>query len=263
MNPSLAVLCPLFATTLATTEAPATRRSLSDPVGVYALVDRVELLPNAEAPTTAKIYGAFAIGVGYGDYYTTPAHGYLWFGPDDKPDECVKQWRELESLAGNKQPVGFSSRHGQENVRLWRAGDPDARPGKYSTWMGLHKLEGIDYGPARELRLLPTPLSPVASAAPKATPSPRRVARKLTFTVTNCLHQQDDLGYLFSVETSAGEAVASALLTPGDTTTSWTTEVALLPGDQVTWRARVVGKDIERAPVASATFDVGTEEDKR
>jgi hypothetical protein len=126
--------------------------------------------------------------------------------------------------------------------------------------MGLHKLEGIDYGPTRELRLLPTPLSPVASAAPKATPSPRRVARKLTFTVTNCLHKQDDLGYLFSVETSAGEAVASALLTPGDTTTSWTTEVALLPGDQVTWRARVVGKDIERAPVASITAIEAAEE---
>jgi hypothetical protein len=50
---------------------------------------------------------------------------------------------------------------------------------------------------------------------------------------------------------------------PGDDTTSWTTEVSLLPGDRVTWRASVIGARLERVPVATTTFEVSAEEDRR
>lgn len=235
---------------------------ISDPVGVYGIVDAVDLLPNAAAPTSVRLHGAFALGVGFGDFYTTPAHGDLLFAVDDKPEECVKQWRELATLAGKHDILGFSSRHGQSGVRLLAPGE-QAEPAKYSTWMGLQRVEGVDYGPAAELRLLPKPLTPSAADAPKAAPSERRLARKVTFTAGNCLHAPAEARYVFGVETSAGERVASDPLEPGAATTSWTVPLALLPGDRVTWHVHVVAAGVTRAPIATSRFEVGTEAERR
>jgi len=238
-------------------ERPAAPEGLaSDPVGVYALLDRVELLPNADAPTSVRMHGAFAIAVGPGEFCTTPAFGALLFGPDDKPDECVKQWRELATLAGRPDVIGFSSRHGQADVRLLRPGEPE-KAGRYSTWMGLQRVEGVDYGPVRELRLLPKPVAPLAAEAAERGRDGRRTPREVKFTVTNCLGEQAGLRYVFGVETSAGECVASGEVPPGDGSTSWSTQLCLLAGDRVTWRAHVAGKDVARAPVATVTFEVG------
>lgn len=232
----------------------------SDPVGVYALIDRVELLPNPEAPTRARIHGAFAVAVGMGDFHTTPARGSLLFDPGEDAEECVKQWRELQTLAGSGQVIGFSSRHGQKDVKLQPSDGTRAEPGTYSTWMGLQKIDGVDYGPVRALRLLPAPLSPVPGAAPKAHAGPRRTPRTLTFTTTNCVDTPAGAGYVFSVSTSGGEHVASAPIPPGKGTTSWTTELSLLSGDVVTWSVHVSAVGVEKAPVASVSFTVGAEQ---
>ncbi|MEZ5966877.1 MAG: hypothetical protein R3F56_23760 [Planctomycetota bacterium] len=234
----------------------------SDPVGVYGIVDAVELLPNPDAPTSVKLRGAFALGIGMGDFYTTPAYGCLLFVPDDKPEECIKQWRELATLAGKNEVIGFSSRHGQADVRLLAA-EESGDPGKYSTWMGLQRMQGIDYGPVAQLRLLPKPMTPLATDAPTAPDIKRRQARPLTFTAGNCLAAQADLRYVFGVETSAGERLASTPIEPGKTTTSWTVPLALLPGDRVTWRVHVVGAGAESAPVATAEFVVGKQAERR
>jgi hypothetical protein len=239
----------------------ATSRTASDPVGVYGLVARVDLLPDAKAPTRALIHGAFAVAVGAGEFYTTPAHGWLLFETGDDPAACVAQWRELQALAGKKQVLGFSSRHGQAGVVLHQGDTSGKEPGRYSTWLGLQRIEGVDYGPARALRLLPAPLSPVPGAAPNAGKGPRRVPRPFTFTAENCLDAPEGARYAFSVETSAGEHVASQAIAAGAGQTSWTTTLSLLAGDRVTWRVHLLGAD--QAPVATTSFTVGEDKGAR
>ncbi len=237
----------------------ASRPTVSDPVGIYATIDKVLLLPNAEAPVEAEIHGAFCFARGAGDYYTAPTRGYVLFRAGSKPGEEVLQWRELLALAGSKQVIGFSSRYEQGQLRATLPGEARPTAVTYPLGWGLHKIEGVDYGPARELALLPRALAPLADSAPKVKASERRPAHKVTFTVENCTADQGDLHYLFEVETASGDLVASAAIKPGDKTTSWTTEMALLAGDKITWRARVLGGGTARVPVTTASFVVGTQ----
>ncbi len=255
MNISIAALV-----LTAVAAALPSRPTVSDPVGVYATIDKVLLLPNAEAPVEAEIHGAFCFARGAGDYYTAPARGYVLFRAGSKPGEEVLQWRELLALAGSKQVIGFSSRY--EQGLLLRATLPgEARPAAvtFPLGYGLQRVEGVDYGPARELALLPRALAPLADSAPKVKARNTRPAHKVTFTVENCTADQSGLHYLFEVETASGDLLASAAIKPGDKTTSWTTEMALLAGDKITWRARVLGGGTARVPMATASFVVGTE----
>ena len=231
----------------------------SDPVGLYAIIDRVVLLPDAQAPIEAEIHGAFCIARGAGDYYTAPARGYVLFRAGSKPGEEVQQWRELQGLAGTRKVVGLSSRYEQGVLRVAQPGEARPQATTYPLGWGLQKIEGVDYGPVRELALLPKPLSPLDDSAPKVKAKEIRPARKITFTVENCSAAQNGLQYLFEVETASGDLLASPPVAPGDKTTSWTTTMALLAGDKITWRARVLGGGAERVPVARATFVVGTE----
>jgi hypothetical protein len=234
------------------------RPTRSDPVGVYGTIDSVTFLPDAQAPTQAEIHGAFCIARGAGDYYTAPQRGYLLFRVVGKPGDDVQQWRELAALAGTSQVIGFSSRYEQGQLQVSVPGQTRPAAATYSTGWGLHRVDGVAYGPARELTLLPRPISPLADSAPKIPASEVRPARKVTFTVANCAAPQAGLQYLFEVETGSGDLFASPAVAPGEQTTSWTAEMALLAGDRVTWRARVLSKE-GRAPVATASFVVGTQ----
>ena len=52
----------------------------SDPIAVYARVDRVVLLPSAEAPETIQIFGVFSLATPNDrNAYEPPARGYLYF----------------------------------------------------------------------------------------------------------------------------------------------------------------------------------------
>src|ERR1044072_3600220 len=53
------------------------RALASDPVGIYALVDKVVFEPNETSPERIQIWGAFAIAEGNGDTYRNAERGYL------------------------------------------------------------------------------------------------------------------------------------------------------------------------------------------
>src|SRR4030095_1664470 len=63
----------------------ATARA-SDPIGIYALVDKVVLEPSESAPERIQIWGAFAFAVGYDYAYEKPKRGFLYYtlNPDKK-----------------------------------------------------------------------------------------------------------------------------------------------------------------------------------
>jgi len=246
-------LLALLATATAAVVVP------SDPSGVYAVLDRVVLQPNAEAPTSVELHGAFALAEGgRGQYYRAPRIGVLRFQLGKDREASIAQWRELLPLAGTGKIVSFGSRYeqhadGKATVRVETPDLPPAPLVPFATGWGVRPLENVNYGPARELGLLPR-----CAGADVGTDRTHRdwPEREVVFTATNCKAPDDELRYVFRVETSDGECVASGLVVPGKGLTTWTTALALQAGETVNWSVQVVGRNVERAPVAQASFVV-------
>jgi hypothetical protein len=123
----------------------------SDPVAVYARVDRVVLAPNAEAPKTIQIFGAFSIAVPSNpNDYQPPASGYLYFTIDKDEQLARREWADLKQIAGTKQIVAFGSRF-RLKPRLRAAAEAPDSPDPYAA-TGLTKINGrTDYGPIKAL----------------------------------------------------------------------------------------------------------------
>jgi hypothetical protein len=105
----------------------ATAARASDPVGIYALIDRVVLEPKGETAQRVKIWGAFCVATRKGDEYTSPQRGYLYLAaPRGQEATCRTEWADLKRVAGTDQVVAFGSRYGPKvTVRRLR---PRAEP---------------------------------------------------------------------------------------------------------------------------------------
>jgi len=123
----------------------------SDPVAVYARVDRVVLAPNAESPQTIQIFGAFSLAVPSNpNDYQPPASGYLYFKIDKDEQLARREWADLKQIAGTKQIVAFGSRF-RLKPRLRAAAEAPDAPDPYSA-TGLTKITGrTDYAPIKAL----------------------------------------------------------------------------------------------------------------
>ena len=249
---SFGVVATLLATT-APVPAPQPVVALpSEPIGVFAILDKVVMKPNAEQPTEVELQGAFAVAEGSrGDYYRAPRRGVLRFSAGKKPEEAVSQWRELAKHAGSGVCVALSTRSeqfvSQNPLRVAALGEPAGPAVPFGPGMGVTVMQNVHYGPVRELELLPRCLD-TALAAPGRTEWPYE---KVTFACENCIAKDKDLFYVFEVETSDGERFASGLVPAGEGKTSWTTGLALQAGEKVTWSVHVTGKGVERAPFDS------------
>src|SRR5688572_26034042 len=84
----------------------------SDPVGVYAYVDRVVLEPSDGQPERIQIWGGFAVAEGRGDTYAPAKRGYMYYTVKPGEEEiCRKEWNDLKTIAGSEQFVAFGTRH--------------------------------------------------------------------------------------------------------------------------------------------------------
>jgi hypothetical protein len=127
--------------------------SASGPIAVYALIDKVTLEPNSDHPQRILIYGVFSTAQSQnGSTYSKPQRGYLCFSlpphiqmpnpsnPQD-PQLALREWSDLQSVAGTRQVVGFGSAwHGKVRVRqspTEAANDPDV----YTLNFGVKKLD--------------------------------------------------------------------------------------------------------------------------
>lgn len=124
----------------------------SDPVAVYARVDRVVLAPNAEAPQTIQIFGVFSLAVPSNpNDYQPPARGYLYFKLANDERLALREWTDLKEIAGTRQIVGFGNRY-KLKPRLRTANEAPDAPDPYTTGTGLTKVSGnTDYPPIRRL----------------------------------------------------------------------------------------------------------------
>ena len=56
----------------------------SDPVGIYALIDKVVLEPNDSRPERIRLYGVFVLGRNRGNEHTPATRGYMYFSLVEK-----------------------------------------------------------------------------------------------------------------------------------------------------------------------------------
>lgn len=130
----------------------------SDPVGIYALIDKVVLEPNENAPERIQVWGAFAMAKRNNvNDYEPPERGYMYFTlRPGKEDVCKKEWADLKRIAGTRQSIGFASRW-EAKGRVRKANEKLESPDIYPISYGLIKLRtDTNYPPIKSLLELPT-----------------------------------------------------------------------------------------------------------
>ena len=131
------------------------RALASDPVGIYALVDKIVFEPNETNPERVQVWGAFAVAEGYGYTYKNAERGYLYYKVNsEKPTACRTEWTDLKAVAGTGQIVAFGSRYGEKGKLRKKETKPE-NPDVYPVAMGLTKVkERDDYEPLKQLAKL-------------------------------------------------------------------------------------------------------------
>src|SRR5262245_45251948 len=123
--------------------APAVRAS--DPVGIYAVLDKVMISPSTGPAEGIQIWGVFAVAEGRGEQYSPPTRGYMSFTiAKGKEEVCRKEWADLKKLAGTKQCVAFGARYGRKGT-VRQSGDPTKAPDVYPVGFGLTKVPDDNY----------------------------------------------------------------------------------------------------------------------
>ncbi|MFI5309745.1 MAG: hypothetical protein ACHQQ3_00815 [Gemmatimonadales bacterium] len=115
---------------------------MSDPVGVYAVIDKVVLAPNA-SPATIQVWGTFAVtDQKPGDGYQPAAKGYLYYSVNTTNERATRaEWADLQALAGKKTVVGFGAKWQRLSVgRVRCATEAAAEPDVYPLGIGVIKV---------------------------------------------------------------------------------------------------------------------------
>jgi hypothetical protein len=120
----------------------------SDPVGVYAIVERVVFEPSETAPRNVQIWGAFTAAVqpetrSYKpeEAYGPVGRGYLYYTcAPAQLSSCTAEWNDLNSVAGKTEVVGFGTRWGSQKPRLRLVTETPASPDPYLMNVGVVKV---------------------------------------------------------------------------------------------------------------------------
>ena len=121
--------------------ASTTALRASDPMGVYAVVQKVVLEPSDSEPLRIQIWGAFAIAdQKNGDDYGTPQTGYLYYScPQGADRACRNEWADLKWVGGRGTGVGFGGRY-LEAGRFRKATEKPEKPDTYPIKMGVTRM---------------------------------------------------------------------------------------------------------------------------
>lgn len=226
----------------------AVPHSRSDPVGVYALIDRVVVEPDTVSPARIQLWGVFTLSTGEsGDNYHPPQRGYLYYTLGANERASRAEWNDLRSVAGTGDPIGFGGRY-ERLGRVRRESEAPARPDVYPrSPIGIVRMLTHHLGPEIERQLLrfPAPTSPADGA--RVPPGPvRLVTRNVRDT---------SVSYVFEIEGSAGVEETSPPIRPGKGETSWQPKLAVGRSQSYTWRVHTTQGKWTGHP-ASATFTV-------
>jgi len=120
------------------------RLTASDPIGVYAVVEKVVFEPSESAPERVQVWGAFALAdTQNNDDYAAPQKGYLYYAcPASQSRTCSNEWADLKSVAGKGAGVGFGGRH-MPTGRIRKASEQPSSPDAYPIKMGVVRMTGV------------------------------------------------------------------------------------------------------------------------
>jgi hypothetical protein len=246
----IACLTALAAVLLAATTARA-----SDPIGGYAIVDRVALDSN-DAPTTIQIWGSFSLATSRGgNSYSNPERGYLFYKvPAGKETVCRKEWNDLKKAAGAGQVIGFGSSYELNALgKVRKANEKPEAPDVYPVANGLVKVpENAGYGPILNLRALPAPVTPGdGDLVPPG---------EITLVVRNILDKTHPKArYVFELE--GGGVKEETTVPAGEKETKWTPKTPLKAGEKYTWKVRAAEGSWKGPEVTSAIVVKGSSKD--
>jgi len=115
----------------------------SGPIGVYALVEKVEFQPSSDKPERIQISGVFIVAQETPDnstVYSAPQRGYLYFTlPKTNQELARREWADLKTVAGTGQVVGFGSSWGTK-AQVRKSDEEVKLPGDYPMGNGLVKI---------------------------------------------------------------------------------------------------------------------------
>jgi hypothetical protein len=224
----------------------------SDPIGVYALIDRVVLEPSDASPDRIQIWGAFALAgkPGTGDSYDIPLRGYMYFALQAGLEKVSRiEWNDLKGLAGTGQCVGFGSRY-DEKGRIRSSLEEPTAPDPYVVNFGLVKAScDSDFAPLANLASLPVPIAPLDGSRFN---EPGPVA--LTVRRIQAAAHQKAL-YVFEIEDRTGHLEQSPQVDSPTKEVAWTPRIPARAGEAYTWRTHAVEGDWQ-GPTSEATFQL-------
>jgi hypothetical protein len=124
-------------------------------VGVYALIDKVVMEPNADNPERIQIFGVFSIATDK-QIFQSAQRGYLYFTLSAEKDLIRKEWADLKAAAGTRTviAVGGSGLAGSFSTipRLRKPDEKPSAPDQYVLGAGLSKMRSdTDYAPIKSL----------------------------------------------------------------------------------------------------------------
>lgn len=121
--------------------AGAVRLDASDPIGLYAVIDKVVVEPAQGQPQRIQIWGSFALAdTSNQDDYGTAQKGYLYYScPASQDATCKNEWSDLQSVAGKGVGVGFGGRYDRLGRVRAAAAKPES-PDVYPIRMGVVKM---------------------------------------------------------------------------------------------------------------------------
>jgi hypothetical protein len=139
----------IFIASIACWSIGTAKLGASDPIGVYAVIEKIVLEPAQGSPERIQIWGAFALSdTRNQDDYHAPQKGYLYYScTPAQLDTCRKEWADLQSVAGKGVGVGFGGRH-IANGRVRNATDTPASPDVYPIRMGVFRTDSRGAQPA-------------------------------------------------------------------------------------------------------------------
>lgn len=245
--PFLAPLYALMTMGSGTVALPAR----SDPVGVYALVDKVVFEGDAANPRAVQIWGVFSLPGQSGGIARQPAQrGYLYYTVNTSNDRASRaEWADLEAVAGTGTAVGFGARF-TNNGRIRPRSEAVANPDVYPLGVGVTKLPSqytqpreISDQAEHELRGIPDPVTPAEGTAVPAGAAHLAVRNAALAGVQ----------YFFEIKGPGAEIETSAAIAAGAAQTAWTPRMQLRAGTTYTWRVWTV-EGSWHSQSASASF---------
>ena len=122
----------------------------SDPIAIYALIDRVVLEPDSIIPQRIQIHGAFVLQIAPGRF--RGGRGYLYYEANpSNPRATFTDWSDLRTLAGTNRVIGFGSRFAPTG-RLRLESDSVGTADTYPLGVGIYRNLGAGWPMARRVR---------------------------------------------------------------------------------------------------------------